>query len=163
MEAFINMMSKILKNNREKKAKTSLTPLGWREWVFLPSYNDFKLKAKIDTGARTSAVHATNIQIYRNNHGEMVRFQIYQTQSFLDIDTKLISYKKIKSSFGQTETRPMVHMKIKIGAETWLTEITLAQRAKLTYPMLIGRNSLNKKHIIHSHKSYLAGSRSIKI
>ena len=71
--------------------------------------------------------------------------------------------KKIKSSFGQTETRPTVHMKIQIGAEIWLTEITLAQRAKLTYPMLIGRNTLNKRHIIHSHRSYLAGSRTIKI
>ena len=150
-------------NNKKKNTRTSLTPLGWREWVFLPSYNDFKLKAKIDTGARTSAIHATNIQIYRKNSCEMVKFQIYQSQYFLDIDTELISYKKIKSSFGQTEIRPTVHMKIQIGAEIWLTEITLAQRAKLTYPMLIGRNSLNKKHIIHSHRSYLAGSSSTKI
>ena len=156
-------MVKGLINNKKKNTKTSLTPLGWREWVFLPSYNYFKLKAKIDTGARTSAIHATNIQIYRKNDSEMVRFQIYQSQSFLDIDTKLISYKKIKSSFGQTETRPTVYMKIQIGAEIWSTEITLAQRAKLTYPMLIGRNTLNKRHIIHSHRSYLAGSRSIKI
>ena len=156
-------MTKGLINNKKKNTKTSLTPLGWREWVFLPSYNYFKLKAKIDTGARTSAIHATNIQIYQKNCGEMVKFQIYQSKSFLDIDTELISYKKIKSSFGQTETRPTVHMKIQIGAEIWLTEITLAQRAKLTYPMLIGRNTLNKRHIIHSHRSYLAGSRTIKI
>ena len=156
-------MAKGLLNNKKKNIKTSLTPLGWREWVFLPSYNYFKLKAKIDTGARTSAIHATNIQVYRKNRNEMVKFQIYQSQSFLDIDTELISYKKIKSSFGQTETRPTVYMKIQIGAEIWLTEITLAQRAKLTYPMLIGRNTLNKRHIIHSHRSYLAGSRSIKI
>ena len=156
-------MAKGLINNKKKNTKTSLTPLGWREWVFLPSYNYFKLKAKIDTGARTSAIHATNIQIYQKNCCEMVKFQIYQSQSFLDIDTELISYKKIKSSFGQTETRPTVHMKIQIGAEIWLTEITLAQRAKLTYPMLIGRNTLNKRHIIHSHRSYLAGSRTIKI
>ena len=150
-------MAKSLINKIKKNAKNSLTPLGWREWVFLPSYNDFKLKAKIDTGARTSAIHATNIQIYQKDSSEMVKFQIYQSQSFLDIDTELISYKKIKSSFGQTEIRPSVHMKIQIGAEIWLTEITLAQRAKLTYPMLIGRNTLNRKHIIHSHRSYLAG------
>ena len=156
-------MAKNLISNKKKNVNTSLTPLGWREWVFLPSYNDFKLNAKIDTGARTSAIHATNIQIYRKNGSEMVKFQIYQSQSFLDIDTELSSYKKIKSSFGQTEIRPTVHMKIQIGAEIWLTEITLAQRAKLTYPMLIGRNSLNKRHIIHSHKSYLASSRSLKI
>ena len=156
-------MAKRLINNKEKNIRTSLTPLGWREWVFLPSYNDFKLKAKIDTGARTSAIHATNIQVYPKNGSEMVKFKIYQSNFFLDIDTELVSYKKIKSSFGQTETRPTVHMKIQIGGEIWLTEITLAQRAKLTYPMLIGRNTLNKKHIIHSHRSYLAGSRITKI
>ena len=137
-QTYFGMMAKDLTNNRKNNAKNLLTPLGWREWVFLPSYNDFKLKAKIDTGARTSAIHATNIQVYRKNRSEMVKFQIYQSQSFLDIDTELISYKKIKSSFGQTETRPTVHMKIQIGAEIWSTEITLAQRAKLTYPMLIG-------------------------
>ena len=158
-----NTMVKRLVKKRKKNTKFSLTPLGWREWVFLPSYNDFKLKAKIDTGARTSSIHATNIQIYQKEDSQMVKFQIYQSESFLDIDTKLVSYKKIKSSFGQTETRPTVHMKIQIGKETWLTEITLAQRSKLTYPMLIGRNSLNKKHIIHSHRSYLAGSSLIKI
>ena len=157
------MIIKGLNNKRKKDAKTALTPLGWREWVFLPSYNGFKLKAKIDTGARTSSIHATNIQIYHKGSSERVKFQIYQSESFLDIDTKLVSYKKIKSSFGQTETRPTVNMKIQIGRETWLTKITLAQRSKLTYPMLIGRNTLNKKHIIHSHRSYLAGSSSMKI
>ena len=158
-----NTMVKRLIKKRKKNKKVSLTPLGWREWVFLPLYNDFKLKAKIDTGARTSSIHASNIQIYQKEDSQMVKFQIYQSESFLDIDTKLVSYKKIKSSFGQTETRPTVHMKIQIGKETWLTEITLAQRSKLTYPMLIGRNSLNKKHIIHSHRSYLAGSSLVKI
>lgn len=158
-----NTMVKRLIKKRKKNKKVSLTPLGWREWVFLPLHNDFKLKAKIDTGARTSSIHASNIQIYQKEDSQMVKFQIYQSESFLDIDTKLVSYKKIKSSFGQTETRPTVHMKIQIGKETWLTEITLAQRSKLTYPMLIGRNSLNKKHIIHSHRSYLAGSSLVKI
>ena len=158
-----NTMVKRLVKKRKKNKKVSLTPLGWREWVFLPLYNDFKLKAKIDTGARTSSIHASNIQIYQKEDSQMVKFQIYQSESFLDIDTKLVSYKKIKSSFGQTETRPTVHMKIQIGKETWLTEITLAQRSKLTYPMLIGRNSLNKKYIIHSHRSYLAGSSLVKI
>jgi len=157
------MMAKRLVKKDKNNKTSSLTPLGWREWVFLPLYNDFKLKAKIDTGARTSSIHATNIQVYQKGDSQMVKFQIYQSESFLDIDTKLVSYKKIKSSFGQTEIRPTVHMKIQIGKETWLTEITLAQRSKLTYPMLIGRNTLNKKHIIHSHRSYLAGTSAIKI
>ena len=146
---------------KSKKKTLSFTPLGWREWVTLPSHNDFKLKAKIDTGARSSSIHATNIQIYQKGKIERVKFQIFQSKSLLNMNTKLVSYTKIKSSFGETEIRPVIHLKIKIGYEVWLTEITLAQRSVLTYPMLIGRNTLNKKHIIHSHRSYLAGSNSI--
>ena len=154
-------MTKTPQIKRSQKKTLSFTPLGWREWVILPSHNDFKLKAKIDTGARTSSIHATNIQIYQKGKIEMVKFQIFQSKSFLNMNTKLVSYKKIKSSFGETEIRPVIHLKIKIGSEVWVTEITLAQRSGLTYPMLIGRNTLNKKHIIHSHRSYLAGPNSI--
>ena len=154
-------MTKAPQIKKSKKKTLSFTPLGWREWVTLPSHNDFKLKAKIDTGARSSSIHATNIQIYQKGKIEMVKFQIFQSKTFLNMNTKLVSYKKIKSSFGETEIRPVIHLKIKIGYEVWVTEITLAQRSGLTYPMLIGRNTLNKKHIIHSHRSYLAGSNSV--
>tara|TARA_B100000427_G_scaffold315999_1_gene310637 strand:+ start:449 stop:922 length:474 start_codon:yes stop_codon:yes gene_type:complete len=151
-------MTKVPKRNKRKIKKLSLTPLGWREWVFLPSHNDFRIKAKIDTGARSSAIHATNIYIYQKGQNERVKFQIFQSKSVLNMDARLVSYKKIKNSFGDTEIRPLIYLKIKIGTEVWVTEITLAQRSKLTYPMLIGRNTLNKKHIIHSHRSYLASS-----
>ena len=154
-------MTKASQVKKIKKKTLSFTPLGWREWVTLPSHNDFKLKAKIDTGARSSSIHATNIQIYQKGKIERVKFQIFQSKSSLNMNTKLVSYKKIKSSFGETEVRPVIHLKIKIGSEVWVTEITLAQRSGLTYPMLIGRNTLNKKHIIHSHRSYLAGPNSM--
>ena len=153
-------MTKATQIKKSKKKTFSFTPLGWREWVTLPSHNDFKLKAKIDTGARSSSIHATNIQIYQKGKIERVKFQIFQSKSFLNMNTKLVSYKKIKSSFGETEVRPVIHLKIQFVSEVWVTEITLAQRSGLTYPMLIGRNTLNKKHIIHSHRSYLAGSNS---
>ena len=64
------------------------------------------------------------------------------------------------SPFGKTTTRPVIQMKIKLGRNTWMTELTLAKRARMTYPMLIGRSSLKKKHIIHSHKSYMTGVNS---
>ena len=142
----------------EKKKIHKLTPLGWREWVFLPHHNNFKLKAKIDTGARTSSIHASNIQIFSKGEVKMVRFQLHQLKSLLNVETQLISFKKIKSSFGETEIRPLIHLEIQIGEDSTLTEITLAERSKLTYPMLIGRNTLKKRHIIHSHRSYIANT-----
>tara|TARA_Y100001970_G_scaffold291600_1_gene429397 strand:+ start:3011 stop:3475 length:465 start_codon:yes stop_codon:yes gene_type:complete len=135
----------------------NLTPLGWREWVYLPLYDNFKIKAKIDTGARSSAIQATNIEVYKKRRVNWIKFEIFQSNNRLFMDTKLVCYKKIKNSFGDTEIRPVIRLKIQIGDEIWNTDISLAKRNGLTYPMLIGRSTLNKKHIIHSHRSYLAG------
>ena len=143
-----------------KKPKNSYIPIGWREWVYLPSHKNFGLKAKIDSGARSSAIHATHIKEYVKKGEDRVKFRISQAEKCLQIDTKLLSHKRITNSFGKTTTRPVIQMKIKLGNNTWMTELTLAKRARMTYPMLIGRSSLKKKHIIHSHKSYMTGVNS---
>ena len=153
-------MENIINTKKKAKKLSSLIPLGWREWVFLPSYN-LKLKAKIDTGARISSIHASNIQVYQKRKVDMVNFRLFYSKSSFNVETELIGYKKIKSSFGETELRPMIHLEIKIGSETWVTEITLAQRSNLTYPMLIGRNTLTKRHIVYCRKSFLTGKVSL--
>ena len=143
-------VKKIPKNNR-------YTAIGWREWVYLPTYKNFALKAKVDTGARTSALHATNIKEFEKKGEKWVRFKLHQNENHKIISSRLIKHKKITNSFGDTEIRPVIKMKIKIGQNSWSTEITLTARSRMTYPMLIGRNSLMKKHLIHSHKSYMTG------
>ncbi len=143
-----------------KRSTNNNIPIGWREWVYLPKHKNFALKAKIDTGARSSAIHATHIKEYVKKGEDRVKFRIYQSEKCLRIDTKLISHKRITNSFGRTTTRPVIEMKIKLGNKTWMTELTLAKRARMTYPMLIGRASLNKKHVIHSHRSYMTGKNS---
>lgn len=136
----------------------SFIPIGWREWVIFPEHDDFPVKAKIDTGARSSALHATHIKEYSNKGIARIKFRVYQAREFLYLDRKIIDYKNIKNSFGDSETRPVIQMKIKIGNSIWKTEITLTRRTRMVYPMLIGRNSLTKKHVIHSHRSYLTGN-----
>ena len=153
-------MGNTIITKKNVKKRSSLISLGWREWVLLPSYN-LKLKAKIDTGARISSIHASNIQVYQKRKVDMVNFRLFYSKSYSNVETELIGYKKIKSSFGETELRPMIHLEIKIGSETWVTEITLAQRSNLTYPMLIGRNTLTKRHIVYCRKSFLTGKVSI--
>ena len=153
-------MTKTLIKQKSKNISRKLTPLGWREWVYLPLYNDFPIKAKIDTGARTSSIHSTHIKKYKKNGLSRIKFRIYQSKNCVFIDSKLLYYKRITNSFGDSEIRPVIKMKIKLGKESWYTEITLSRRSGMTYPMLIGRNSLKKKHIIHSHKSYLTSKSS---
>ena len=144
------MMAKIkLKNN--KKYKT----IGWREWVVFPEFSNFAIKAKIDTGARSSALHATHIVEFEKNNQKWIKFRVYQSRKFLYIETPIVGYKKITNSFGKAEIRPTIELKIKLGKNSWNTEITLARRSKLTHPMLIGRKSLKKKYIVYPHKSYI--------
>ena len=151
---------KIVKNSNNqnlKKISNQLVPLGWREWVYLPFYNNFPIRAKIDTGARTSSLHATHIFKYKKEGKDRIKFRIHQSNNFLSVDKNLIKLKKITNSFGDSETRPVIKMKIKLGNDSYITEITLSKRSRMSYPMLIGRNSLKEMHVIHSHKSFLTG------
>ena len=140
----------------------SYTPIGWREWVYLPKSDYFAIKAKVDTGARTSALHATHMEEFKKQGQAWIKFRVHQSNDHKEISSKIIKYLKITSSFGETETRPVVKLKIKLGKRSWLTEVTLTTRSHMTYPMLIGRNSLMKKHLIHSHKSYLTGKNKVE-
>ena len=145
----------------KKQKYFNYTSIGWREWIYLPKFDDFAIKAKVDTGARTSALHATQIKEYDINGKKLVSFRLHQSNNHIDISTQLIRYLKITSSFGDSEIRPLIRLKIRLGERSWFTEVTLTQRTRMTYPMLIGRNTLMKKYLIHSHKSYLTGKNNL--
>ena len=145
----------------KKQKYYNYTSIGWREWIYLPKYDDFAMKAKVDTGARTSALHATHIKEYDSNGIKLVSFSLNQSNKQIDISTQLIRYLKITSSFGDSEIRPLIRLKIRLGERSWFTEVTLTKRTRMTYPMLIGRNTLMKKYLIHSHKSYLTGKNKL--
>ena len=145
----------------KKQKYFNYTSIGWREWIYLPKFDDFAIKAKVDTGARTSALHATQIKEYDKNGKKLVSFRLHQSNNHVDISTQLIRYLKITSSFGDSEIRPLIRLKIRLGERSWFTEVTLTKRTRMTYPMLIGRNTLMKKYLIHSHRSYLTGKNNL--
>ena len=145
----------------KKQKYYNYTSIGWREWIYLPKFDDFAIKAKVDTGARTSALHATQIKEFAKNGKILVSFRLHQSSKYIDISTQLIRNVKITSSFGNSEIRPLIRLKIRLGERSWLTEVTLTKRTRMTYPMLIGRNTLMKKYLIHSHKSYLTGKNNL--
>ena len=147
--------------NRLKKNQTRLIPIGWREWIIFPEYSGFAIKAKIDTGARTSALHATHIKEFQRDNQKWVKFRIHQSTESLGIESPVLGYKEITNSFGNKEVRPVIKLKIKLGRRLWKTDMTLARRNKLAHPMLIGRKSLKKQHTVYPHKSFLAGTPKI--
>ena len=140
-----------------KKRKQSLIDIGWREWISLTEFNDFYLKAKIDTGATMSALHATHIKEYDSKGSKYVKFRLHQSKTYQMIKKPIIGYKTIKNSFGKKQMRPLVNISIKIGNSVIETVITLTRRSRMTYPVLIGRSSLGKNYRINPKRSYLTG------
>ena len=140
-----------MKNNK------NIIDIGWREWISIVDFEDFHLKAKIDTGATISALHATHIKEIDYEGDKYVRFRLYQTKSYRNIKKPIVGYKTIKNSFGKKQHRPLIKISIKIGGNIIDTIITLTTRSRMTYPVLIGRSTLNNNYRINPRKSFLAG------
>jgi len=135
--------------------------IGWREWVGLPELGEFRIKAKIDTGARTSAIHATGIEILIENGREMARFILFPNQ---DDDTlscacqaPVVDKRTITDSGGHEEERLIVSTTIALGEHRWPIELSLTDRDTMGFRMLLGRAAIRKRFLIDPGASYLEG------
>ena len=139
------------------KLETSgLEFVGWRETVSLPKFKLKDLKAKIDTGAKTSALHADAIEILSVNGKKFVRFLfITEEGKHQWIKCPFIEERYIKSSNGERSLRPVVKTEIKMGNERFEIEVTLINRDLMGFKMLIGREALIGRFLINPAKHNL--------
>ena len=146
-----------------KKRKKALPRIGWREWVELPHLGVAAIKAKIDTGARSSALHAFNLRRVERDGQAWVRFVIHPMQrsigESLEVETPVLEFRKIRSSNGLQSIRPVILTPITLGGVTWPVELTLANRDAMGFRMLLGRHALRNRFLIDAGKSYLQGRR----
>jgi len=149
-------------NNMKKK---ELKIIGWREWVALPDLGVKKIKAKVDSGARTSSLHAFDIKQYTRNGKQYVRFFVHPNQRNSDDEiectSKVLEFRKVKSSNGQTELRPVILTRVSLQDESWEVEMTLTNRDEMGFRMLLGRESIRKRFLIDTGKSFL-GTKKVK-
>ncbi len=137
--------------------------LGWREWVALPALGIDRIKAKIDTGARTSCLHAFDVRI-DDTHGEkLVRFSMHPEQRNLDNAVEcvapLIDEREVRDSGGHSEMRYVIETDIKIGPDTHRVEFTLTNRDSMGFRMLIGRTAMKDRYLVDPGKSFLVRKR----
>lgn len=139
--------------------KVSKTVVGWREWIHLPELSKIKIKAKVDTGAKTSAIHAEDIKIIKKGEKRYVRFKLLPDQ---DSDAKskivtleLVEKRKIRSSVGHETIRPVVKTCLRMGGEIFAIEMTLVNRDIMGFRMLIGREALKGRFLVDPQKSFL--------
>jgi ribosomal protein S6--L-glutamate ligase len=139
--------------------------IGWREWAKLPMLNVPLIKVKIDTGAKTSALHAYNIHKIRDNGKDFVEFIVHPVQRndiiYCKSRAEIIDVRVIKSSNGQKEERVVIRSPIQIGQFSWNIDITLTNRDIMNYRMLLGREAMNTL-LVSPTKSYCQGVVSAK-
>ncbi len=137
------------------------TTLGWREWVALPDWDVAHLKAKIDTGARTSSLHAFGLEWFDRGETPWVRFEVHpwqrSTNDSVVAEAAVVATRDVKSSSGEIEHRPVVHTSLVLAGRTVTAEITLTRRDEMGFRMLVGREALRRRFVVDPSVSYLGG------
>lgn len=146
-------------NIKEIKKIKKYPIIGWREWVALPELGIHRIKAKIDTGARTSALHAFSLEPFIENGKQKIRFDIHPAQH--DTDTvitcvaDIVDKRLVTDSGGHQEERFVIQTPLTIAGQSWAIEITLTERENMLFRMLLGRNALRKHFIINPARSFV--------
>ncbi len=133
--------------------------LGWEEWVRLPELGLPAVKAKVDTGARTSALHAFYVEPFAVRRSRKVRFGIHPVPRRDDIavicTARLVDRREVRSSNGEREQRYVIETPIRIGDREWPIEVTLTNRNLMTYRMLLGRQAIPDGALVDPSSSFL--------
>ena len=145
-------------NSRNDRIK-----LGWREWVGLPELGIEQIKAKVDTGARTSALHAFSLRTYSKEGRKWVEFEMHPVQRDLDTvivcNAPVIDERMVRDSGGHQEMRPVIETPVRIGKHSWPIEMTLTSRDDMLFRMLLGRTAMRNRAVVDPSRSYLVGKK----
>ena len=141
--------------------KPSQITVGWREWLALPALGIPAIKVKVDTGARTSALHAFFVEHYRRGSRDYVRFGVHPLQRHNDLvvtcDAPLIDQRIVSDSGGHREHRWVIETPLRLGPCEWSAEVTLTDRESMRFRMLLGRTAMSGRILVDPQASYLAG------
>ena len=142
------------------------TIIGWKEWIVLPELGIPAVKAKIDTGARTSALHIFSLEEFQSGGRRMVRFGIHPLQRRKDIEcfceAPVLEQRRVKDSGGHYEKRYVIQTTAKLGAVSWSINITLTNRDPMLFRMLLGRQAVENRFLINPGWPYLTGRKLAK-
>jgi ribosomal protein S6--L-glutamate ligase len=168
---------------REIRDMVEQLKLGWEEWISLPGLGLPAMKAKVDTGARTSALHAFDIEPFGPKDAPKVRFSVHpiagEEELSIPCSADVIDRREVTSSNGETELRYVIRTEISVGEHRWPIEVTLTDRAGMAYRMLLGRKALGEETLVspgesfcqpelsfdvyHSEAAHVAGTRALRV
>jgi len=144
-----------------RKSTQEKRPLGWREWAALPDLGIAAIKAKIDTGARSCALHASEFEEFELDGQAMLRFCVHPFQrdaaTTVRAEAPIVERRRIRSSSGHEQLRWVVRTRLRLGDASWPVELSLTTRDAMGFRLLIGRQALRRRFLVDSGRSYLCG------
>ena len=152
---------------KTSKLKQKKMVIGWREWLALPDLGIQAIKAKVDTGARTSALHTFGLEPFEKDGTLKVKFTVHPLQRRNDIEVccvaDVVDRRRVTSSDGQNEKRYVIQTIVALGDIRWPIELTLTNRRSMRFRMLLGRAAVTGPLLVDPAKSYLTGRKLSKI
>lgn len=152
-----------IQNNVTTKIRNikDLPVIGWREWVKLPDLGVSKIKVKVDTGARSSALHVFDLEEFTKDGELWVRFTIHPNQrdgkKEIKAEAKILDYRSVKNTGGKSTKRPTIMTNVTLLGFTWSVELTLANRDTMGFRMLLGREAIRRRMLVDPGGSYYGG------
>lgn len=144
-----------------KREARVLPVVGWREWVGLPDLRIRRIKAKVDTGARSSSLHAFHVQEFDRDGEPWVRFKVHPVQRksepVVEAEAAVLEFRTVRSSSGKAVLRPVIVTHLELLGVTWPVELTLANRDEMGFRMLLGRQAFRGRFLVDAGSSYYAG------
>lgn len=141
--------------------KSPLPVIGWREWVSLPDLGIKQIKVKVDTGARSSSLHAFDLHEFERDGEAWVRFKVHPDQRKTAVtvvaEAKILDKRNVRSSSGKASMRPVIATSIRLLGATFIAEVTLANRDAMGFRMLLGREAFRGNFLVDAGGSFFGG------
>lgn len=141
--------------------------LGWREWIGFPDLGIPRIKAKVDTGARTSCLHAFLVEPFERDGAPWVRFDIHPSQlsnsKVISCQAPILEQRVVRDSGGHEELRYVIETVISIGDLKHTVEVTLTNRDSMKFRALLGRTAIKGQYLVDPARSYVRGKRKPKL
>lgn len=137
--------------------------IGWREWVGLPDLGIAEIKVKVDTGARSSALHVVELRIEERDGRRVACFEVHprqrDTKGTVAVEVDVLEHRKVRSSSGKATLRPVIVTSAVLMGERWPIELTLTNRDEMGFRMLLGREAVRGRFLVDPGRSFLSGDR----